>query len=99
MPAPKPPIRAYRRVDRPEEFFNGIPNRDLTEDDWQALPDEHRQLVTDSGLWTVEPDQKVAPKQEKFEAQVEKQVEKAVARTEKAATRQDATTGGDASAR
>jgi hypothetical protein len=86
-----PPIRATRTVHQPDEFFNGIPNRDLTESDWLALDDDQRRTVQESGLWTVEPDEKIAPKVERFEARVARTAEKAAEQTERTVAKE----GGD----
>jgi hypothetical protein len=91
------PVRAYRRLDRTDQFYNGIPNRDLTEADWQLLDDDQRQLVHDSGLWTVEPDEKVLPKLERLESQLHKQAERQQVQQEKAAGQPEKSTGKGAS--
>lgn len=46
-------IRATRTKVTPDEFYNGIPNRSLTEDDWQALPVELRDVARKSPLYEV----------------------------------------------
>lgn len=48
-------IRAIRTAERPDEYHSGIPNRDLTEDEYQALTDEQRDTVQNSVLYAVRP--------------------------------------------
>lgn len=46
-------MRATRKAERPDRFWPGIPNRDLTEDEYRALTNEQRRTVRDSGDWDV----------------------------------------------
>jgi hypothetical protein len=71
MPS-SPPIRAKRTDDRPEQFFYPIPNRDLTEEEYQALDQDQRKLVRESGLWEVKTDAQMKPVVERAERAAEK---------------------------
>jgi hypothetical protein len=75
------PIRARRVDDRPDDYFNGIPNRDLTEDEYRALDADQRKVVRESGLWEVKTDAEIAPAVKR----VERVVERATATAEKEA--------------
>lgn len=33
------------------DFYNGIPARDLTDEDWELLTDEQKELVASSSLY------------------------------------------------
>jgi hypothetical protein len=39
------------RYARPSEFLSGVPARDLTESEWQALTDAQRAACIESGLY------------------------------------------------
>ena len=54
-------IRAKRKAGRPNELIFGIPNRDLTEEDYQALDADQRRDVPESGLWDVKTDAEMHP--------------------------------------
>lgn len=84
------PIRAKRVEDRPDEHYWGIPNRDLTEDDYRALSNEERELVRSSGLWTVKTDEQMKPAIERVERAAERATE-ATARAEALAEREGGT--------
>jgi len=43
-----------------KNFIQGIPARDLTQEEWDALPDEVKELAVSSGVYKVE--SKPAPK-------------------------------------
>jgi hypothetical protein len=91
MPAPKEPVRATRTDERPDEFMNGIPNRDLTEADWGLLGDDQKATVIESGLWKIKTDEQMAP----MIARVEKAAEKATEHTAKAAVAEKTDGGAD----
>jgi hypothetical protein len=55
------PIRAKRKAARPKEMLFGVPNRDLSEEDYQALDADQRRDVRDSGLWDVKTDAEMHP--------------------------------------
>lgn len=78
------PIRAKRIANRPDEFFNGIPGGDLTEEQYAALDNEQRATVRNSGLWDVKTDAQMEPAIKR----VEKAAEKATVATEKAAEKE-----------
>lgn len=40
-------------VGKDNEFLDGIPNRDLTEAEWDALSKEQKKIAVDSGLYQV----------------------------------------------
>ena len=44
------PVR-YRFVGPPDTYIDGVPARDLTEEDWQALNDEQQAAVEASALY------------------------------------------------
>lgn len=71
------PIRAKRSTDRPDEFYAGIPNKDLTEEEYQALTVEQRKVVRDSGLWDTKTDNEIAPAVTRTERTIERAAEKA----------------------
>ncbi len=79
------PVRAKRIEDRPDEYFTGIPNKDLTEDEWQLLSDEQRATVEVSGFWKVKTDEQMAPAIARVEKAAEKATAKTIAALEKAA--------------
>jgi hypothetical protein len=78
------PIRAQRVDDRPDDHFMGIPNRDLTEEDWRALDADQQRVVADSGLWKVKTDQQMQPAVDR----AERQAERAAATAERAADKE-----------
>jgi hypothetical protein len=80
MALEKQPVRATRNSTRPDEFFNGIPGGDITEEQYEALDAEQRATVRTSGLWNVKTDAQMEPAIKR----VEKAAEKATAATEKA---------------
>lgn len=50
----EPPTRAPKaKFVAPGQYFDGIPARDLSKDEYDALPAEQRQLVDHSGLWEI----------------------------------------------
>lgn len=60
------PLRASFKGPRdsdgvPATYLNGIPARDLDEDEWQALTTEERDTVRRSGLYDVKTDAEVHP--------------------------------------
>lgn len=85
------PIRATRLEDRPDEHFMGIPNRDLTEHDWDLLTDEQRSLVESSGLWKLKTDDQMAPAIARVERAAEKATLTTLAAADKAAEQPSAT--------
>jgi len=44
-------FRAIRKDERLDEHFEGIPNKDLTNEEYEALDTPYRELVRESGLW------------------------------------------------
>ena len=54
-------IRASRKPSNPESFIAGVPNRSLTEEDWDALSPEERKRVEDSGLYTLRSEAEMHP--------------------------------------
>lgn len=81
------PIRAKRVEERPDEHYWGIPNRDLTEDEYRALSNEQRELIRGSGLWDVKTDEQMKPAVERTERAAERATE-ATARAEARAERE-----------
>ena len=55
-------IRAKRKTTRPDEYLSGIPNRDLTEEEYQSLNPEDRKRVRASDLYDVKADDETAPR-------------------------------------
>ena len=49
-------LRAKRKSGRADEFIAGVPNADLQEEEYQALTNEERRMVRESGLWDVKTD-------------------------------------------
>lgn len=49
-------LRATRSKSRPDEYLEGVPNQDLTDEDYQALSADQRKAVRESGLWHVKSD-------------------------------------------
>ncbi len=54
-------IRAERKETRLGEYLNGIPNRDLDQDEYAGMTSEQRALVAASGLWSVKTDAEMRP--------------------------------------
>lgn len=73
---PSVPIRAKRTSTRPDEFLNGVPNRDLTEDDWDQLDAEQRDLIRKSDIYEVPTEAEFKKLKEEKEAQSEPAVRK-----------------------
>ena len=46
------------------QYLDGIPNHDLTAEEWEALSPEQQRLAPDSGLYRVEKDKKAAKAEE-----------------------------------
>ena len=65
---PHEKLRAKRVASRPDEFLNGVPNRDLTEDDYDALDTDQRKAVRESGLYDVRTDAEMKPAAERAAA-------------------------------
>jgi hypothetical protein len=43
-------------------YFIGIPARDLTEDEWNAIPKDEQKAILKSGIYTLEEDKKAEVK-------------------------------------
>ena len=41
------------RYNGPPEFIEGVPARDLSEDEWQALPEEIREAAIGAGVYSL----------------------------------------------
>lgn len=46
-------MSGYRYIGDPEDRWRGVPGRDLTQDDYDALGPLERRTVTESGAWAV----------------------------------------------
>lgn len=55
-PKPKAEWKGHRPEHRRYEFLNGVPARDLSDDDYAALSDEQQADVAASGLYNVRAD-------------------------------------------
>lgn len=58
-------MRAKRKASRADEYLQGVPNRDLDEDEYQALDADQRKAVRECGLWDVKTDAEVAGRADK----------------------------------
>jgi len=54
-------IRAKRKNIKPDEYHHGVPNRDLEEEEYQALDTEQRKLVRESPLYDTKTDAEMSP--------------------------------------
>lgn len=95
MPDVSDPIRAtwkgaLNADGSPVEFIEGIPARDITESEYQALTNEQRAAVRASDLWDQKTDAEMQPALKR----AEKAAERATAQAEKEAARADASKGG-----
>lgn len=77
MPSIESPIRAKRLEDDPDAHYMGIPNRDLTEEDWAALSDDQRARVAESGLWRLKSDEQLQPALDRQQRAAERAAAKA----------------------
>jgi hypothetical protein len=52
---------AIRTDENPDEYVSGVPNRDLTDEEWAALDAEQQDEVVATGLWVVQAPEAPAP--------------------------------------
>jgi len=48
----------------PDQYLDGVPNHDMTAEEWDALSPIKQQLALDSGLYRIEKDRKATKAEE-----------------------------------
>lgn len=46
-------IKASRKPSRPDEWLAGIPNRSLSDEEWEALDPADQERIRESGLYSM----------------------------------------------